>query len=100
MFVEKRDGKYTLFVLEAKSGKTHKSLSKHKLLCPVLGVAERVPEDIEIVRVYLKVNKTQKGIHFHVVECEIPDPRKKIVAYDQVTVKKYSKLTIPSQLLK
>lgn len=99
MFVEKRDGKNTLFVLEAKSGNTHKSLSKHKLLYPVLGIAQNVPEEIEIVPVYLKVNKTQKGIHFNVVECTVPDPRKNIVAYDQLKVKKYSHFIIPSQLL-
>jgi hypothetical protein len=100
MFVEKRGGKNTLFVIEAKSGTVHKSLSKHKLLYPVLGIADSVPQDIEIVPVYLKVNKTPKGIHFHVVECEVPDPRKNIVAYDELKVKKYSHLIMPSQLLK
>ncbi|MGG0277784.1 DUF6997 domain-containing protein [Bacillus rhizoplanae] len=75
MFVEKRNGKNTLFVLESKSGNTHKSLAKHKLIYPLLGIANQVPKDIPIVPVYLKVLKSSEGIHFHIVECNYPNPR-------------------------
>jgi len=74
MFLEKRNGKETLFVVEAKSDISHKSLAKHKLLYPVLGIASSIPKTIEIVPVYIKVKASQRGIHYHIVECSIPDP--------------------------
>ncbi|WP_336784698.1 DUF6997 domain-containing protein [Paenibacillus sp. MMO-177] len=80
MFIEKRDNRDTLFVIEVKSDSSHKSLAKHKLLYPVLGVAKNVPNHTPTVPVYVKV----LGIHFHIVECSVPDPRVEVVA---ITVK-------------
>lgn len=95
VLVAERCGKQTVFVLEAKSDKSHKSLSKHKLVYPVLALAKKVPKDMEIVPVYIKVFKENDGIHYHVVECEVPDPRKKIIAIDELKVKRYSHLILP-----
>ncbi|WP_257132214.1 DUF6997 domain-containing protein [Bacillus toyonensis] len=99
MFVSKRNGVDTLFVVEAKMGSTHKSLAKHKLLYPVLAVAPQIPEHIPIVPVYLKVQRTTRGIHFHVAECEVPDSRKRRVGYDELKLKRYTHYIFPSQLL-
>lgn len=94
MFLEKRGGKETLFVVEAKSDTSHKSLAKHKLLYPVLGISSSVPKTIEIVPVYIKIKTSQLGVHYHIVECSIPDPRLQIVAYDELEIKKYTHLIL------
>lgn len=94
MFIEKRNGRETLFVVEAKSDTSHKSLAKHKLLYPVLGIASSVPEDIALVPVYIKVKKSHLGIHYHIVECSIPDPRIHTVAYNELEIKKYTHLIL------
>ncbi|PFI88739.1 hypothetical protein COI86_14120 [Bacillus thuringiensis] len=99
MFVEKRNKVNTLFVIEAKVGNKHKSLAKHKLLYPVLAVAPQIPDSIPIVPVYLKAQYEKDGIHFHIVECEIPDPRKNLVGYNELQVKHYKHYIVPSQLL-
>ncbi|MBE6063823.1 DUF6997 domain-containing protein [Clostridium cochlearium] len=95
VLVAERKEKQTVFVLEAKSDKSHKSLSKHKLVYPVLALAKNVPKDMEIVPVYIKIFKEEDGIHYHVVECKLPDPRKKLIAIDELKVKRYSHLVLP-----
>ncbi|MFD2670969.1 DUF6997 domain-containing protein [Marinicrinis sediminis] len=94
MFIEKRNNKETLFVLEAKSDTSHKSLAKHKLLYPVLGIASSVPKNIEIVPVYIKIRTSCRGIHYHIVECSIPDPRIYTVAYNELVMSKYTHLIL------
>ncbi|NLO98096.1 MAG: hypothetical protein GX091_08520 [Peptococcaceae bacterium] len=89
LFVEKRDGKDTLFIIEAKSSDTHRSLSKHKLVYPLLAVAQNVPQSIQIVPVYMKVLKKSNSYHFHIVECEFPDPRVCLASIDELKSKKH-----------
>lgn len=89
LFVEKRSRKETLFIIEAKSDDIHKSLSKHKLVYPVLAVAKNVPRDIPIVPVYMKIKNTEDGLHFHIVECEYPDPRISLTSIDELTFKSH-----------
>ncbi|WP_353892463.1 hypothetical protein PRVXH_001809 [Proteinivorax hydrogeniformans] len=89
LFVEKRQGKDTLFVIEAKSN-SHKSLAKHKLVYPILAVAQKVPSDIPIVPVYLRIVKHKGSYSFHIVECIFPDPRKEITSIDNLKAKKHS----------
>jgi hypothetical protein len=91
LFVEKRYGKDTLFIIEAKCVDMHKSLSKHKLVYSVLAVAGNVPNNIPIVPVYIKVQKSNEELHFHIVECEYPDPRDNIRSIDELTFKKHSR---------
>lgn len=100
MVVEKRKGKDTLFIIEAKSAGIHKSLAKHKLVYPLLGIAERVPENISIVPVYLKVINLKDGIHYHIAECSYPDPRQQITAVDELKISSYKHLILPAQYLK
>lgn len=94
LFIEKRNNVDTLFVVEAKSDSTHKSLAKHKLLYPVLSIADKVPPEMPIVPVYIKIKTSSLGIHFHVTECSVPDPRRKTIAYDELIVKKYTHLIL------
>lgn len=95
VFIAKRDGKQVVFVLEAKSDVKHKSLSKHKLVYPMLSLASKVPKDIPIIPIYMKVYKKDDGIHYHIIECEYPDPRTRITAIDELNVKKHSHLVLP-----
>ncbi|AFC33307.1 hypothetical protein PM3016_6699 [Paenibacillus mucilaginosus 3016] len=94
MFIEKRNDVDVLFVVEAKSDSSHRSLAKHKLLYPVLGISEKIPSNMPIVPVYMKVKTSSLGIHYHIVECSVPDPRLAVVAYNELTVKKYTHLIL------
>lgn len=84
MFVADRNGHPTLFVVEAKSDTTHLSLSKHKLVYPILAISDRVPPDIPIVPVYVKVYEVDDFWHFHIVECSFPDPRESLPAINDL----------------
>ena len=99
MFIEKRNGEDILFIIEAKSAGRHKSLAKHKLVYPLLGISERVPKNIKIIPVYLKVINLKDGIHFHIVECSYPDPRKRITAVDELVIENYKHIILPAQFL-
>lgn len=44
--------------------------------------------------------KKDDGIHYHIIECEYPDPRLKTAAIDEFKVKKYSHLVVPNFDLK
>jgi len=94
IFLERRQGKMTLFLLEAKNGFNEKSpqtLSKHKIVYPILAIAPQVPGDIEIIPVYVKVNKIKNGLIFNIAELSFPDPRKGKVSIDQLSLQKSSK---------
>ncbi|ELY96122.1 hypothetical protein C482_16138 [Natrialba chahannaoensis JCM 10990] len=85
LFVERRDGDPTLFVVEAKTG-PRATLAKHKLVYPILAVADSVPLDIEIVPVYLRCRQTDETITFDVAECSFPDPRQQVPGVDELEV--------------
>ncbi len=96
MFLGERKGKKTLFVIEAKSGKkTDDSLSKYKLVYPVLSIVGQVDKDIEIVPVYMRTFSTGDHFHFHIAECSMPDPRTEKVYINQLHVIKTSQYKIP-----
>jgi len=86
LFAERRDGELALFVIEAKTG-SRGSLAKHKLMYPVLALADAVPSDISIIPVYLRCRRTGDTITFDVAECEIPDPRTTLPAVTDLTVR-------------
>ncbi|WP_456475142.1 DUF6997 domain-containing protein [Candidatus Pyrohabitans sp.] len=100
LFVGKRAGKETLFIIEAKSRNNYSSLAKHKLAYPILALAKNVPIDMPIIPVYVKVSKESDGIHYHVVECEFPDPRIELRAIDELEAKRYSHLILPLMSIK
>lgn len=95
VFVAEKDGKQTVFVLEAKSDEVHKSLAKHKLVYPILSIAQKVPRDMPIIPVYMKVYKKLDGIHYHIVECEFLYTRNEVLAINELKVKKSSHLILP-----
>lgn len=69
MFVTSRNNHPTLFIVEAKADSTA-SLAKHKLLYPVLAVAPRVPQYMQVVPVYMRIHKDHDGYHFRIAECK------------------------------
>jgi Domain of unknown function (DUF6997) len=72
LFVAKRDGKDTLFVVEAKSGTSMGSLAKHKLHYPLLSLIPRVPKEMGVIPVYLRTIRKRDHIEFNIAECSIP----------------------------
>ena len=99
LFVGRRAEKEILFVVEAKCNPNAKSLAKHKLVYPILALAQKVPNDIEIVPVYLKINKTSTGIIYHVAECMFPDPRGQVRAVDELSVARCKSLFLPLSII-
>jgi hypothetical protein len=82
--VGRRNGRPHLFILEAKSGTDTRTLARHKLVYPALALAPRVPPDMPIVPVYLRVITEGESVRYHVVECALPDPRVALVSLDQL----------------
>ena len=93
IFLGKKSGKDYLFVIEAKVNKSN--LAKHKLIYPVLSIVPKLPEDIGIIPVFLNIKKTDNGFYYHVVECEMPDPRQTVIAIDQLKVRRQTYLFLP-----
>jgi len=69
IFTANRNGKSTVFVLEAKSGSDLGSLAKHKLFYPVLSILPRIPKTMDIVPVYMRAYKKGSNYHFNFAEC-------------------------------
>jgi hypothetical protein len=95
LFVGRRQGRKTMFVLEAKSSPAHKSLAKHKLVYPVLALADRVSVEMPIVPVYLKVSKVQAGLRFSVAECSFPNPRKALAGINELRAEHSASFVVP-----
>jgi len=88
VFATKRNGEKVVIIIEAKSDNIHKSLSKHKLVYPILAIANSIPEEYKIVPVYLKITKDERYIYFKVAECDLPDPRNRVIGINELVVKK------------
>jgi hypothetical protein len=95
LFVGQRQGQKTLFVLEAKSSPAHKSLAKHKLVYPLLALASRVPAEMPIVPVYLKVSKSDVGLRLSVAKCSFPDPRKVLAGINELRTEHSASFFVP-----
>ncbi len=98
LLVEKQNGQDTLFVFEAKHDDSHRSLAKHKLVYPILALADRVPAHIPIVPVYIKIKTSEIGWHYHIVECDFPDPRNGVRAINELQYKRDSHFILPFTL--
>ena len=93
----KKDGEYKIFVIEAKNSRTGKyqlkTLAKHKLVYPILGyVNTEIPNNIEIIPVYLKTIVGKDFFEFNIAKCSLPDPRKIMPSIDElkfVSAKRY-----------
>lgn len=82
LFAERRDGEMVLFVIEAKTGTDRPTLAKHKLVYPVLAMADAVPPEIKIVPLYMRCTQTDDRMMFRIVECNLPDPRDDLPGVD------------------
>ena len=85
--VGKRGGKRILFVIEAKADGS-RSLAKHKLFYPAIGLIEKVPIDIPVVPVYLRVSKNRNGRIFKIAECNEIRRRKAPHCVSEISVSK------------
>lgn len=95
LWVDRRDGRDCLFIVEAKAGIKERLLAKHKLVYPILALAPHLPKDMEIVPVYLKAFLADDGIHFQVLECEYPEPRSPKPAVDHLKPRTHHHLILP-----
>jgi hypothetical protein len=75
IFAGRRGGRDVVFVLESKMGAPG-SLAKHKLVYPVLALADKVAPQAELVPVYLRCQEDGDGVTYHLVECgfDLHDP--------------------------
>ncbi len=85
LFAERRSGELALFVIEAKAGSPG-SLAKHKLVYPMLALANSVPHEIALVPTYVRCRQKSEAITFEVAECEFPDPRTSIPGVNELKV--------------
>lgn len=68
LLLGRRNNRDILFVIEAKKNSNHKSLSKHKVVYPILSIIDKLPNDMSVVPVYLKIQKGAEGIDYHCAE--------------------------------
>lgn len=90
-FVTRRKGKRVAVVLEAKTGAA-RSLAKHKLLYPSLGIrseAEGIVE--EIIPVYCRAQRDRKRVEYSIYECSPIDIEGDDPTVTDVEVSSYSK---------
>ncbi|NLL10323.1 MAG: hypothetical protein GX268_05435 [Methanomicrobiales archaeon] len=102
VFLEKRGGVQTLFLIEAKNGfgnTSPKTLSKHKLLYPLLSIADKVPAEIPIVPIYVKVQKGNNGLVFNIAEMKCGDPRDGLISIDELLLERASRYFFPLSFL-
>ena len=86
LFVGRRGGRLTVFVMEAKAGPPADTLAKHKLVYPVLATAPGVPAEADIVPVYLRAHQTEDAIIYYLAECSYPDPRTRLAGINELQV--------------
>jgi hypothetical protein len=87
IFLARRLGKKILFVVEAKSGDYPSSLPKYKLAYPLLSIATTVPEEYDIIPVYLRIQELDTSFRFYLTECSFPDPRIGVSHINELTAK-------------
>lgn len=97
LFVGERNKEQILFIVEAKSNK-YKSLAKHKLVYPIASLAKKVPLTVKIIPVYVRVITNKDELHYHILECELPDVRTNTVAIDELKPAKHTHLILSSVL--
>lgn len=88
LFAERRGGQRVIFVIEAKTGIPTSSLAKHKLIYPVLAIADEVPDEFDIVPVYIRASQEGEKMTYRIAECEMPDPRGETLGADEIGVRR------------
>lgn len=88
LFIGMRDGREHIFVVEAKSNNSQ-SIAKHKLVYPLLAIAQSVPSYMSIVPLFIRTIRTDRtSIIFKIAECQIDDPRIENPSVESLRVKK------------
>jgi len=95
IFLGQRNGEDCVFVLEAKNSKSSSTLSKHKLVYPILSIAQSVLADIKIVPVYMKSVEHKDFFEFKIAECFFEDPRLTLKGIDELSVVKQHSYRVP-----
>jgi len=95
-----RQGRPTLFVIEAKKGNPEGSLPKHKLVYPVLSVSshpalQKLEESIEIVPIYMRSWEEKGEIFYRIAECNSQDSRTTHSYISDLTVAQTRLLSMP-----
>jgi len=94
LFTGDKEVSKCLYVLEAKVSKKYGSISKHKLVYPVLSLANKVPDEYKIVPVYLRAIGCDKDFNLLIMELSLPDPRKSLVSIDSLSVKRATQVSL------
>ena len=54
-----------------------------------------IPKDMQIIPIYVRVLQKTDGLHYHIVECGFPDPRKQNPAINELIAKRHQHLILP-----
>lgn len=95
IFLGQKNGEDCLFVLEAKNKDSNTTLSKHKLVYPILSIGNSVPLDIKIVPVYMKSIEHKEFFEFKIAECFYEDPRTELKGIDELKVVEKNIFRVP-----
>ena len=95
IFLGQKKGEDCLFILEAKNKDSNTTLSKHKLVYPILSIANSVPLDIKIVPVYMKSIEHKEFFEFKIAECFFEDPRTELKGIDELKVLEKNIFRVP-----
>jgi hypothetical protein len=93
VFVGRRDGLDTCFVLETKQGAGR--VAKHKLAYPIYAMAERIPPDMPIVPLLLQTEVEKEAYEFRITECTEFDPRGSDIFLSDLAPASVRKLALP-----
>lgn len=94
LFAERRNGDMALFVIEAKTESDRSTLAKHKLMYPVLALADEVPGEFDIIPVFLRCGQQSESMTFRIAECKCPDPRTQTLGIDRLEAKQSSTIRL------
>lgn len=96
LFLAPRNGKECLFLVEAKTGASRRSLAKHKLVYPYIALRKEISPDIPIIPVYLNAERTSSGYRFRIAECEFETHADKLPVLCELKVASNCTFVIPS----
>lgn len=63
-------------------------------LYPILAVADRVEDHVDIRPVYLAIRNYDKKVVYHILECDVPDPRERVPAIDELVGNRYQRFEL------
>lgn len=79
LFFGSRENKKELYLIESKFGNNNTTLAKHKLAYPYLSLLQKIPQEYQIIPIYLKTFlDSDMNIHFNICECEFNSPTNSI----------------------